>query len=179
MNFASKAGRRIMKDKLLPLTKIFVGKSSCKGRGVFAAQDLEQGELIEEAHFIISGCGKDLQDEHLKRYVFSLFYNEKFSAEENERLNFQSIFKLMIDDEDIQNSLLEELKELGYDDLSKVFSTAVVLGYGMIYNHSSNPNIEWEIDYNDFIFKYKTNQKLSKGQELFINYGNSERKDLK
>ena len=48
-----------------------------------------------------------------------------------------------------------------------------------ISQQSSNPNIEWEIDYNDFIFKYKTNQKLSKGQELFINYGNPERKDLK
>jgi SET domain-containing protein len=49
----------------------------------------------------------------------------------------------------------------------------------MIYNHSLNPNIEWDIDYNDFVFKYKTNQKISKGQELFINYGNPERKDLK
>jgi SET domain-containing protein len=168
-----------MKDKLLPLTKIFVGKSSCKGRGVFAAQDLEQEELIEESHFIISGCASDLQDEQLKRYVFSLFYNEKFSAEENERLNFQSLFKLRIDDQDIQNSFFQELKDLGYDDSSKIFSTAAVLGYGMIYNHSLNPNIEWDIDYNDFVFKYKTNQKISKGQELFINYGNPERKDLK
>jgi len=168
-----------MKDKLLPLTKIFVGKSSCKGRGVFAAEDLERGELIEEAHFIISGCTKDLQDEQLERYVFSLFYNKELSSEENQRLNFQSFFKLGIDDKDIQNSLFEELKELGYDDPSRIFSTAVVLGYGMIYNHSLNPNVEWEIDYNDFVFKYKTNQNVSKGQELFINYGNSERKDLK
>jgi len=168
-----------MKDNLLALTKIFVGKSSCKGRGVFAAQDLEKGELIEEAHFIISGCPIDLQDEQLKRYVFSLFYNEKFTAEENKRLNFQVIFKLMIDDKKIHDSLLEELKEFGYDDFSKVFSTAVVLGYGMIYNHSSNYNVEWEIDYNDLVFKYKTNQNVPKGQELFINYGNSERKDLK
>lgn len=168
-----------MKEELIAPTKILVRKSKLKGRGVFANQDLEAGEIVEECHFIISGCTKDLQDKELARYVFTLFYNDKLSHEENERLNFQSFFKLMIDDEEVQNSLLEEIKELGYEDISEIFSTATVLGFGMIYNHSKDNNIDYSIDYKDFLFRYTTNQKIKKGQELFINYGNEERQDLK
>jgi len=168
-----------MKDELIAPTKIVVKKSNLKGRGVFAAQDLDAGEIIEECHFIISGCAKDMQDKELARYVFTLFYNDKLSHEENERLNFQSFFKLMIDDEEVRNSLFEEIKELGYEDISKIFSTATVLGFGMIYNHSERNNVDCSIDYKDFLFRYKTNQKIKKGQELLINYGNEERPDLK
>lgn len=168
-----------MKYELLPTTKIAIKQSNVKGRGVFAVQDLEEGELIEECHFIISGCAKDMKDSELARYVFSLFYNEQLSPKENARLNFQSSFQLSIDDEDIQQSFLDDLKELGYEDISKLFSTATVLGFGMIYNHSNHANIDYSIDYEDFLFKYKTNKKIKKGEELFINYGNPQREDLK
>lgn len=167
-----------MKYDLLPLTKVYVSKSEIKGRGVFAAQDLKEGELIEEAHFIISGCAKNMVDKELSRYVFTLFYNKKLSPEENDRLNFQSFFKLVVDDEEVRDSLIEEMKDLGYNDISDIFSTATVLGFGMIYNHSEQPNISYSIDYKDFLFKYTTNRNIKKGEELFINYGNSQRKDL-
>ena len=168
-----------MKYDLLPLTKIAVGKSKIKGRGVFALQDLEENEVIEEAHLIISGCPKDMQDKELARYAFTLFYNENLSPQENDRLNFQSIFKLMIDDEEVKSSLLSEIKDLGYEDISEIFSSATVLGFGMIYNHSKEPNVNVEIDYKDFLFRFTTNKKIKRGEELFISYGNNERKDLK
>lgn len=168
-----------MKDELIAPTKITVKKSKIKGRGVFATQDIEEGEIIEECHFIICGCPKNMQDKELARYAFTLFYNDKLSPKENERLNFQSLFKLIVDDEEVQNSLFKEIKELGYKDISEIFSTATVLGFGMIYNHSKYNNVDYSIDYKDFLFRYKTNQKIKKGQELFINYGNEERTDLK
>lgn len=168
-----------MKYDLIPLTKIEIGKSKIRGRGVFASQDLKKGELIEEAHFIISGKTKRLQDKELGRYVFSMFYNEKLTPQENERLNFQIILKSMIPDEDLRKDLEEEIKDLGYSDLTSIFSVAVVLGYGMIYNHSNEANVDFDLDYNDFVFKYTTNQSIKKGEELFINYGNDKRKDLK
>ena len=167
-----------MKHNLLPLTKIVVGKSKTKGRGVFAAQDLEAKELIEEAHFIISGRAKSMQDKELARYVFSLFYDESLSSEENGQLSVKSFFRSMIDDEDIQKSLTEEMKDFGYEDTSSIFSTAIVLGFGMIYNHSEHYNVDWLIDYEDFVFKFITNRPVPKGDELFTHYGNAERKDL-
>ena len=85
----------------------------------------------------------------------------------------------MIPDQDLRKDLEEEIKDLGYSDLTSIFSVAVVLGYGMIYNHSSEANVDFDLDYNDFVFKYTTNQSIKKGEELFINYGDNKRKDLK
>ena len=76
--------------------------------------------------------------------------------------------------------ILKDLKELKYQDISKIFSTAAVLGYGMIYNHSfENFNATWEIDFKDFLFRYKSIRSIRQGEEILINYGNPEREDLK
>lgn len=168
-----------MKEELIPPTKIAVRKSKVKGRGVFATQDLEEGEVIEECHFIISGCPKEMQDKELLRYVFSIFHDKKLSPEKKQGLDFMHKLAMVLDDEQFQNSFIEQIKELGYEDISEIFSSATVLGFGMIYNHSKHNNIEYSIDYKDFVFRYTTNQKIKKNQELFINYGDDERKDLK
>lgn len=168
-----------MKEELVHPTKIAVRKSRVKGRGVFATQDLDEGEVVEECHFIISGCSKDMQDKELLRYVFSIFHDKNLSPEENQGLDFRSKLAMFLDDEELQNSFLEEIRELGYEDISQIFSSATVLGFGMIYNHSKHNNIDYSIDYKDFVFRYTTNQKIKKNQELFINYGDEERKDLK
>lgn len=48
----------------------------------------------------------------------------------------------------------------------------LVLGYGMIYNHSYNPNIQWKIiDYNKRIIKFFAVRDISANEELCHNYG--------
>ena len=47
----------------------------------------------------------------------------------------------------------------------------VPLGNAMMYNHSSDPNAEWEIhDDNNFV-RFKALKTISKGEEIFHNYG--------
>lgn len=178
MNFALKVGRKIMKDNLIKPEHISVRNTQSMGRGVFADRDLEEGTIVEECHFIISGCPLELQDSELKRYVFSMFYDKNISAEQNQELDFRTKFLLNIDDEQIIKNFLEELESLGYKDLNKIFSTATILGYGMIYNHSQNNNIDYRIDYKDFCFRFATNTNISKDEELLINYGNTQRNDI-
>lgn len=48
--------------------------------------------------------------------------------------------------------------------------TAIVLGYGSIYNHSYNSNCKYETDYEDKTFKVITRFPIKAGEELFINY---------
>jgi len=167
-----------MKDNLIQPHYISVRNTQDMGRGVFADRDIEKGTIVEECHFIISGCPIDIQDAELKRYVFSMFYDKDITSEKNQELDFRSKFLLRVDDEEIVNTFIQELKSLGYKDLNKIFSTATVLGYGMIYNHSENYNIDYRIDYKDFCFRFKTNRKVFKDEELFINYGNTQRNDI-
>ena len=47
----------------------------------------------------------------------------------------------------------------------------IPLGLAMIYNHSLEPNAEWEIhDDNNFV-RFKALKTISKGEEIFHNYG--------
>jgi hypothetical protein len=48
--------------------------------------------------------------------------------------------------------------------------TAIVLGYGSLYNHSYNASCRYETDYEDKTFKVITRKKINKGEELTINY---------
>ena len=168
-----------MQKTLTKPNSISVRGDSLKGRGVFADQDIQANELLEECHFIISGCPSKIQDLELKRYVFSLFYDDKLDYEKNEELDFRTKFLMLTDDEEILTELEQELKQFGYNDISKIFSTATVLGYGMIYNHSNTNNVDYEIDYKNLVFRFVSNQFIAKDEELFINYGNNNRDDLK
>ena len=75
--------------------------------------------------------------------------------------------------------LEKDVKELGYEDLSSIFTTATVLGNGMIYNHATVNNVDCRMNFKDFCFCYSANREIKRGEELFINYGQSSRKDLK
>lgn len=49
----------------------------------------------------------------------------------------------------------------------------MVLGYGMIYNHSYNPNIAWEIiDFNRHLIRFFAIRDISAEEELRHDYGN-------
>tara|TARA_B100000989_G_scaffold102200_1_gene74706 strand:+ start:20339 stop:20848 length:510 start_codon:yes stop_codon:yes gene_type:complete len=169
-----------MKYELIRNNKISIGKSNIGGRGVFASENIKEGEILEEAHFIVCGAKQTFQDKELSRYFFSLFYNEASSPEENEEINFKISLASHIGDEGLKNKILKDLEELGYKDISEIYCTAAVLGYGMIFNHSEKKyNANWEIDFDDFLFRYTSVIDIKKGEEILINYGNPEREDLK
>ena len=48
----------------------------------------------------------------------------------------------------------------------------LVFGYGSIYNHSNNHNIDFYVDPNNHNFEYYANKDVKKGEELLVTYGN-------
>ncbi len=167
-----------MKYDLVSPKKLIIGKSNIKGRGVFANEDIEKNEIVEECHFIFPEKNKGGEDKEMLRYMFGclMLDDPKEQAIVSEKIYLHNL----IDDEEVKESLLTQLKDLGYEDVGSLFSTAFVLGFGMIYNHSENPNINYEFDYDSVLYRYIANKNIKKGEELLISYGSvEERKDLK
>lgn len=54
-----------------------------------------------------------------------------------------------------------------YDNNKSCF----VLGYGSMYNHSDNPNIEYYFNDDKTFFMYKATRNIEKNEELCISYG--------
>ena len=171
MSFRLKVGRKKVKHNLIPPNKICVNKSSLKGRGVFAKEDLYNGEIVEECHFIICGCPQDMKDDELRRYAFTITFKKDASPEANEEISVKALLAMSLEDEKMQEEILEDLVDLGYGDISQIFQTATVLGNGMIYNHASDNNINWEFNYENLTFEFSANKDIQAGEELFINYG--------
>ncbi|OIJ12862.1 SET domain-containing protein-lysine N-methyltransferase [Anaerobacillus arseniciselenatis] len=48
--------------------------------------------------------------------------------------------------------------------------SAVVLGYGMLFNHSYEPNATYDIHFENHTFKYYAYTDIKAGQEILINY---------
>jgi SET domain-containing protein len=108
-------------------TKIYVSDSPISGRGVFANDHIQSGEVLEECHFIeLSETDFNNIDPILKEYVFTFPTGNK--------------------------------------------NNCVVLGCGMIYNHSLIPNAYWECDENKRLFRYIASKPIKKNSEIFINY---------
>ena len=76
---------------------------------------------------------------------------------------------LVIDDDD----LAEENRLNDYLFTSPDLSTdyLVIMGYGMMYNHSSDPNAEWEIDDDNRFVKFSASKDIAAGEEIFQDYG--------
>ena len=48
----------------------------------------------------------------------------------------------------------------------------IPLGYAMVYNHSSNPNAEWDIDEEDNRFvRFFAVEEIKQGEEILHDYG--------
>lgn len=47
----------------------------------------------------------------------------------------------------------------------------LVFGYGSIYNHSNNHNVDFYVDPNNHYFEYYANKDIKKGDELLVTYG--------
>ena len=121
-------------------------KESLYGRGVFSKEFIKAGEVVEIAPVLLIPKG-DLQEIDYAPGKFEL----------------KKTRKNPIKDKDIQISRYvffwnEELE-------------AIALGYGSLYNHSSNPNIKHERDYQNETITFIALKDLNPGEELYINYG--------
>ncbi|MGX1264363.1 SET domain-containing protein [Rossellomorea marisflavi] len=48
--------------------------------------------------------------------------------------------------------------------------TALLLGYGMLFNHSYTPNTIYDINFDNHTFDFFAYRDIKAGEELFINY---------
>ncbi|MDQ6595906.1 SET domain-containing protein [Bacillus salipaludis] len=48
--------------------------------------------------------------------------------------------------------------------------TAILLGYGMLFNHSYTPNARYEINFDNHTFDFYAYKDIKAGEEIFINY---------
>lgn len=63
------------------------------------------------------------------------------------------------------------IQDYVFDHLTDSSKKILVFGYGSMYNHSTNYNIDYEPDINNQCMIYIANKDIIKGNELFINYG--------
>ena len=52
--------------------------------------------------------------------------------------------------------------------------TAILLGYGMLFNHSYEPNATYEINFKNHTFDFFAYKDIKAGEEIFINYNGDE-----
>ena len=48
--------------------------------------------------------------------------------------------------------------------------TAILLGYGMLFNHSYQPNANYEINFDNHTFDFYAYKDIKAGEEILINY---------
>lgn len=48
--------------------------------------------------------------------------------------------------------------------------SAILLGYGMLFNHSYEPNATYEINFDNHTFDFFAYKDIEAGEEIFINY---------
>ncbi len=52
--------------------------------------------------------------------------------------------------------------------------TAILLGYGMLFNHSYTPNATYEISFENHTFNFSAYKDIKAGEEILINYNGDE-----
>ena len=102
-----------MKDKLYHNPKLEVRKSSIEGYGVFAKEDIKEGELLEECHYCeLEGY---IDDDNFHRYLYSFFDGELPNGQKRERhcivFGYASLYNSANEFEDvnIQNKLKKHI----------------------------------------------------------------------
>ena len=102
-----------MKDKLYHNPKLEVRKSSIEGYGVFAKEDIKEGELLEECHYCeLEGY---IDDDNFHRYLYSFFDGELPNGQKKEHhcivFGYASLYNSANEFEDvnIQNKLKKHI----------------------------------------------------------------------
>jgi len=110
--------------------KIFLDKSPIHGWGVFAKEDILEGEVFEECPIL----------------SLPMKYGEVSDMFIDYRFNWPQ----------------------GVNEWEE---QVVALGFGSFYNHSESANAYWVSNYNERTFKFISNRKINKGEEIFVWYG--------
>jgi SET domain-containing protein len=77
---------------------------------------------------------------------------------------------LVIDDDDLQE--INRLNDYLFTSPDDKNDYLCVLGFGMIYNHGSQPNAEWQIDDDDNRFVcFAATRDIKAGDEILHDYG--------
>ena len=76
---------------------------------------------------------------------------------------------IVIDDDDLQDE--NRLNDYLFTSPDVSTDYLVVMGYGMMYNHSDDANAEWEIDSDNRFVRFSAARDIKKGEEIFQNYG--------
>ena len=111
-------------------SKIYLDKSPIQGWGVFAKEDIMEGEVFEECPIL----------------PLPMKYGEVSSVFIDYRFNWPQ----------------------GTNEWEE---QVIALGYGSFYNHSENANAHWTSNNNERTFKFISNRKINKGDEIFVWYG--------
>ncbi|NCF49630.1 MAG: SET domain-containing protein-lysine N-methyltransferase [Bacteroidetes bacterium] len=77
---------------------------------------------------------------------------------------------IVIDDDDLQE--VNRLNDYLFTSPDDPGDYLVVMGYGMLYNHSANANAKWEVDDEDNRFlRFYADCAIKSGEEIFHDYG--------
>lgn len=52
----------------------------------------------------------------------------------------------------------------------KTSKVSIVFGFGSIYNHSREPNADWEIDTKNNLYRFFAISDISEGEEILLDY---------
>lgn len=118
------------------LSGLYIAKTNSRGRGVFCAHDISEGDLIEICPII------KLKKEELKTIHNTSLHDYYF--------------------------LWGEQRDI----------PVLALGNGSIYNHNTNPNSDFILDFEDESIEIVAIKNINAGTEITINYhgepGNTE-----
>ncbi len=120
--------------------KLFVKATKGKGRGVFAKTHIKKGEIIECCPVI----PLDLTAEQLK----------------------------LVEQTDLQYYVFDwrDPKKLALIKAEDQDLSAIILGYGMLYNHSDKPNANFYRDYDAMLLVFSAISDIFTGQEICYDY---------
>ena len=76
---------------------------------------------------------------------------------------------IVIDDDDLKDE--NRLNDYLFTSPDEATDYLVVMGYGMMYNHSDDANSEWEIDKDNRFVRFTALRDIRAGEEIFQNYG--------
>jgi uncharacterized protein len=105
---------------------VYYGPSEIHRMGVFAAQDLEPGEMIEICPVLL------FPREEVEHMDKTILYDYYFDWTETEK--------------------------------------AICLGYGSLYNHSYEPNAEYDMDFESQTIDIHCIKPIKAGEEIMFNY---------